>query len=79
MSDRELNRIIRELETVNWRPTMFDDVQWYYAEERLYVLRIAGDSKPDGHKPTRYMFLRAPSADAAIAAGLHEIRLKGGQ
>lgn len=41
MIDIELNKIAAQFDGLNWCKTMFDDVQYYYAENRLYIVRIA--------------------------------------
>lgn len=41
MIDIELNKIAAQFDRLNWCKTVFDDVQYYYAENRRYIVRIA--------------------------------------
>lgn len=62
MIDKELNDIVRRLETVEWRTTMYGYLQWYYAEEGLYVLKCNA-----GTETERIVLIRARSLQEAIA------------
>ncbi|MCQ2378013.1 MAG: hypothetical protein MJ016_02235 [Victivallaceae bacterium] len=41
MIDIELNKIAARFDGLIWCKTLFDDVQYYYAAYRLYIVRIS--------------------------------------
>ena len=62
MPDNAIHEALDALNDVRWRETAFADLQWYYAEGGVYVLRCKkGD--PNEH----LCVIRAKSADEAIA------------
>ena len=59
---------VKGLKSVLWRETAFADLQWYYAEEGVYVLRCKkGD--PNEH----LCVIRAKSADEAISRAVFNL------
>ena len=59
---------VEGLKNVRWRETAFADLQWYYAEEGVYVLRC---KKGD---PNEYLcVIRAKSADEAISRAVFNL------
>ena len=59
--DTELHEAMKGLKKVLWRDTRYEGVQWYYAEERLYVLRVR-TGRPNEH----YRMIKARCLDDAI-------------
>ena len=51
-----------------WKETMFDDLQWYYCESKIYALRCK-----HGTENEHIILVVADSADEAIAHGVFEL------
>lgn len=68
MLDRELHNVLDRLKNVLWHETMFEDLQWYYAEEGLYVLRCKHGT-PNEH----LCFILANSRDDAISKAVLDL------
>lgn len=64
----EFNEYVRKLEGGCWRPTMFEDLQVQYCEERLYALRCKHGT-PNEH----ICLIREKSEDAAIARAVFDL------
>jgi len=54
---------------VLWRETAFADVQWYYAESRLYVIRIK-HGQPNEH----LRLIKASCPDEAISRAVFDMK-----
>lgn len=72
MPDNAIHEALDALNGVLWRKTAFADLQWYYAEGGVYVLRCK-HGKPDAH----LCVLQARSADEAIARGVAALPHRG--
>lgn len=57
------------LKKVLWRDTRYEGVQWYYAEERLYVLRVRA-GQPNEH----YLLIKADSPEDAIRRAIYNMQ-----
>ena len=64
-TDRAIHEMLAGLENVRWRETMFEDLDWYYAEDGVYVLRCKHGT-PNEH----LLVVRAKSPDEAMGQGL---------
>lgn len=63
-----IHEAVDGLKNVRWRETAFADLQWYYAEDGVYVLRCKkGD--PNEH----LCVMRAKSADEAISRAVFNL------
>lgn len=60
--------VLKRLASVCWRETMFADMQTYYAEEGVYVLRCKHGT-PNAH----YCIIRAKSLDEAISRAVFDL------
>ena len=67
--DDELHWAWEGLKKVLWRDTRYEGVQWYYAEERLYVLRMRA-GKPNEH----YLMINARSPEEAIRRAIYDMK-----
>ena len=68
ITDDAIHEALQGLENVRWRETAFADLQWYYAENRVYVLRCKhGD--PNEH----LCVIEAKSADEAISRAVFNL------
>ena len=65
--ENELHNAFEYLDYIEFHETAFADVDVYYAENRLYILRL-DKNKPDTNM--RYIFIKAESENAAIALAL---------
>lgn len=64
MCDHDFNRIVDGFKDLPWRESVFDDVEWYYAEEGRYIIHIkAGEN---GCKPEHFRIVKARNPDQAI-------------
>jgi len=70
-TDRAIHEMLAGLENVRWRETMFEDLDWYYAEDGVYVLRCKHGT-PNEH----LLVVRAKSPDDAIALAVFEMTPK---
>lgn len=68
MPDSAIQEALKGLDGVLWRDTAFADLQWYYAEEGVYVLRCK-HGEPNEH----LCVVRAKSADEAIARAVFDL------
>jgi len=68
MPDSAIQEALKGLKNVRWRETAFADLQWYYAEEGVYVFRCK-HGEPNEH----LCVIRAKSADAAIARAVFNL------
>lgn len=67
-----IHEAVDGLKNVRWRETAFADLQWYYAEGGVYVLRCKhGD--PNEH----LCVIRAKSADEAISRAVFDLHKAG--
>ena len=72
MLDDYIHEVVSGLEHVRWRETMFADLQWYYAENGVYIMRCKhGD--PNEH----LCIIRAKSADEAISRAVFDLYKAG--
>lgn len=62
MPDSAIHEALDALNDVRWRKTAFADLQWYYAEGGVYIIRCK-HGKPDAS----LCAIRARSADEAVA------------
>ena len=62
MPDNTIHEALDALNDVRWRETAFADLQWYYAEGGVYIIRCK-HGKPDAY----LCAIRARSADEAVA------------
>lgn len=70
-TDRAIHEMLAGLENVRWRETMFEDLDWYYADDGVYVLRS------DAGTPNEHLLVvRAKSLDEAIALAVFEMTPK---
>ncbi len=67
--DIELHWSWNGLKKVLWRDTRYEGVQWYYAEERLYVLRVRA-GQPNEH----YLLIKARSPEDAIRRAIYNMQ-----
>ena len=65
MDDFKINRMFDELKNICWKESAYEEVDWYYAEEGLYILRF--DKNTDKE---RYLFVKAKTPSAAISIGV---------
>lgn len=62
--DNALKSVVKDLANVRWRNTPFPGLQWYYAENRQYVLKY------DNGRTEHYILVQAKSpSEAARKAG----------
>ena len=62
--DNALNSVVKDLANVRWRNTPFPGLQWYYAENRQYVLKY------NNGRTEHFMLVDAKSpSEAARKAG----------
>ena len=61
MGDYEFNRMFERLQNVTWRDSAYENVDWYYCEERLYAIRI-----DYGTNKERYVLIQAKNPTQAI-------------
>lgn len=66
--DHDFHAVLKRLETVNWRKTMFEDLQTYYAEEGTYVLRCKV-----GDENEHLCIIKARSLDSAISHAVFDL------
>ena len=68
ITEDAIHNALNGLKNVRWRETAFADLQWYYAEGGVYVLRCKkGD--PNEH----LCIIRAKSADKAISRAVFNL------
>lgn len=70
--DSSIHEALKGLDGVLWRDTMFADLQWYYAEEGVYVLRCK-HGEPNEH----LCVIRAKSANEAISRAVFDLHKAG--
>lgn len=70
--DSHLQSAFDGFETVRWNETMFEDLQWYYAEGRVYVLRCK-----HGTENEHYLLIKAGSPGEAISKAVFDLRNGG--
>ena len=63
--NKEIHDAVNKLENVPWNDTNFQDLQWYCAEDNLYLLRCK-----HGEPNERLCIVRAGSLDEAITRGV---------
>jgi hypothetical protein len=68
MLDKLFHEVLTRLDSVLWRETMFADLQWYYAEEGVYILRCK-----HGEQNEHLCIIRAKSADEAISRAVFDL------
>jgi len=64
----KFNRLYDELQTVLWKETIFENVQYHYCEECLYAIRL--DYGTDNE---RIILIKAKSPDEAISLGVMKL------
>ncbi len=64
----DFHDVLKRLESVCWHETMFADMQTYYAEEGVYVMRCKHGT-PNAH----YCIIRAKSLDEAISRAVFDL------
>ena len=67
--DTELHEAMKGLREVLWHDTRYEGVQWYYAEERLYVLRVR-TGQPNEH----YLLIKGHSPEEAIRRAIYDMK-----
>lgn len=73
MLDCFIQIAVRELPNVKWQETLFEDLQWYYAEGRVYVLRCK-----HGTENEHYLIIKAGSPNEAISKAVFGLHKAGG-
>lgn len=76
MDDFRLNRFLDEFSTLRWHETMFNDVEWYYAEERTYIIRIKARKDGDSSRPMQYRIVKAGNPNEAVSFACFDLSLK---
>lgn len=66
--DYDFHDVLKRLASVCWHETMFADMQTYYAEEGVYVMRCKHGT-PNAH----YCIIRAKSLDEAISRAVFDL------
>ena len=72
MPDNAIHEALDALNDVCWRKTAFADLQWYYAEGGVYIIRCK-HGKPDAS----LCAIRARSADEAVARAVFDLHMAG--
>ena len=70
MPDSAIHEALDALNDVRWRETAFPDLQWYYAEGGVYIIRCK-HGKPDAS----LCAIRARSADEAVARAAFDLNM----
>lgn len=70
MPDSAIHEALDALNDVRWRETAFPDLQWYYAEGGVYIIRCK-HGKPDAS----LCAIRARSADEAVARAAFDLHM----
>lgn len=65
---QSIHDVLKMLNFATWGETMFADLQWYYAEEGVYILRCK-HGEPNEH----LCIIRAKSADEAISRAVFDL------
>lgn len=66
--DKDFHDVFKRLKNVRWRETMFMDLQTYYAEEGVYVMRCK-HGEPNEH----YCIIKANDVDEAISRAMFDL------
>lgn len=66
--DKDFHDVFKRLKNVLWRETMFMDLQTYYAEDGVYVMRCK-HGEPNEH----YCIIKAGSLDEAISRAVFDL------
>ena len=68
----DFNRLIDEFDGLAWNKTMFEDVEWFYAEERRYIVHL----KKRPYRPEQFRIVKARNPDEAIAFACFDMEIK---
>lgn len=71
--DSHLQCALDGFKSVKWNETMFEDLQWYYAEERVYAMRCK-----HGTDNEHYLLVEAGSPGEAISKAVFDLHKTGG-
>lgn len=76
MNCYDFNRIADSFGGLNWQQTKYKDVEWFYAEERRYIVHIK--ERKDGflYRPEQYRIIKAKNPDQAIELACFDMGLK---
>jgi len=70
-TDKAIHEMLAGLANVRWRGTAFEDLDWYYAEDEVYVLRCKHGT-PNEH----LLVVNARSANEAISLAVFGMKPK---